>query len=296
MKQLPILSADYRCEKCNYGFKHRENGEYKKWCKRCIDVYYRKENLKSETAEKIIHDAVGARYIDATVETIEPDISDKLLSLETGQDVFMFGPVGVGKTWNMAALCRHYIYQGFLCRRINFDDFCVQVRSTMGAASKQTEYELIEPLKQVDKLFIDDLGLRSGQETNFVYVTLFSILNKRQERMLPTFITTNKNIEQLSRSFDARIASRLSAALVIEMTGTDRRKGERIAPIRAKQSSEKVAPLGDISSKKGAKTAPSSEDTAPVSEETAPLKGEKVAPIDIHIRKHLDNIRERGAL
>jgi len=212
-----------RCENCGYGYRHLENGEYRKWCKRCIDVYYRKENLKSETAEKIITEAVGARYIDATLESIEPDIADKLLSLETGQDVFIFGLVGVGKTWNMAALFRHYVYEGFECKRINFDDFCVQVRSTMGAASKQTEYEMIEPLKQVDKLFIDDLGLRSGQETPFVYVTLFSILNKRQERMLPTFITTNKSIEQLGLSFDSRIDSRLNTALIIEMTGPDRR-------------------------------------------------------------------------
>jgi DNA replication protein DnaC len=180
--------------------------------------------LKPEKAEKTITEAVGARYVDATLESIDSGIADKLLGLESGQDVFMFGLVGVGKTYCMAALLRHYVYEGFECKRINFDDFCVQVRSTMAAASKQTEYELIEPLKQVDKLFIDDLGLRSGQETNFVYVTLFSILNKRQERMLPTFITTNKSIEQLGQSFDARIASRLQTALVIKMTGKDRRR------------------------------------------------------------------------
>lgn len=213
-----------RCENCGYGFKHRENGESRKWCRRCINVYYRKQNLKPERAEKIITEAVGARYIDSTLESIDSGIADKLLALEPGQDVFMFGPVGVGKTYAMAALLRHYVYEGFECKRINFDDFCVQVRSTMGAASKQTEYELIEPLKQIDKLFVDDLGLRSGQETNFVYVTLFSILNKRQERMLPTFITTNKSVEQLGQSFDSRIVSRLQTALIIEMTGQDKRR------------------------------------------------------------------------
>lgn len=213
-----------RCENCGYGFKHYENGESRKWCKRCIDVYYRKQNLKPERAEKIIFEAVGARYVDATLESIDPVIADKFRNLETGQDVFLFGQVGVGKTYAMAALLRHYVYEGFKCVRINFDDFCVQVRSTMGAASKQTEYELIEPLTQIDKLFIDDLGLRSGQETNFVYVTLFSILNKRQERMLPTFITTNKSIEQLGQSFDSRIVSRLQTALIIEMSGQDRRQ------------------------------------------------------------------------
>jgi DNA replication protein DnaC len=41
--------------------------------------------------------------------------------------------------------------------------------------------------------------------------------------MLPTFISSNKNIEQLGQSFDARVASRLRTAVVIEMTGQDRR-------------------------------------------------------------------------
>jgi len=213
-----------RCENCGYRLKHYENGESRKWCKRCIDVYRRRENLKPEKAEKIITEAVGARYADATLESIDSGIANKLLTLESGQDVFMFGPVGVGKTFAMAALFRHYIYEGFNCVRINFDDFCVQVRSTIGAASKQTEYELIEPLKQIDKLFVDDLGLRSKQESDFVYITLFAILNKRQERMLSTFVSTNKSIEQLGQNFDSRIASRLKTALIISMAGRDRRQ------------------------------------------------------------------------
>jgi DNA replication protein DnaC len=169
---------------------------------------------------------VGSLYLDVKLDDLDkyhPQLREKLLALEPGQDVFMFGPVGVGKTYAMAALLKHFVYEGFECKRMNFDDFCVQIRSTMGPASKQTEYELIEPLKQADKLFIDDLGLRSKQESDFVYITLFSILNKRQERMLPTFISTNKSIEQLGQSFDSRIASRLQTALIIEMTGQDRR-------------------------------------------------------------------------
>jgi predicted ATPase len=219
----PLNRLSDRCEQCGYGLRHKDETGPRKWCKRCIDVFYRKESLTLERAEKTITELVGTRYVDATLEGIDSGISEKLLALEYGRDVFMFGPVGVGKTYAMAALLRHYVYEGFDCQRINFDDFCVEVRSTMGLASKQTEYELIKPLKQVDKLFIDDLGLRSSQETNFVYVTLFSILNKRQERMLPTFITTNKSIEQLGQSFDSRIASRLRTALIIEMTGADRR-------------------------------------------------------------------------
>jgi len=94
----------------------------------------------------------------------------------------------------------------------------------MSPASKMTEWDMIEPMKNVDKLFIDDLGLRSKQETDFAYVTFYSLLNKRQERLLPTFISSNKGIDRLIEAFDSRIASRLDMALIIEMKSEGHRK------------------------------------------------------------------------
>ena len=138
--------------------------------------------------------------------------------------MFIYGPVGTGKTFLMAAMIRHYIYQGYQCERIKFDDFCVLVRSTMNPASEETEWAMIQPLRQVDKLFIDDLGLRTTPETQFTYNTFYTILDKRQECMLPTIICSNKTIEQLSQNFDARIASRLKLALQLELKGEDRRE------------------------------------------------------------------------
>jgi DNA replication protein DnaC len=189
-----------------------------------MDVYYRQQDLTDEKAEHNILRLVGSLYLDAKLDDLDEQAREALLSLGPGRDVFVFGPVGTGKSYAMAALIRHYVYEGYDCERINFDDFCVQVRSTMSPASSRTEWEYIEPLKDVDKLFIDDLGLRSKLETDFSYVTLYSILNKRQERRLPTFVSSNKSAEQLGRTFDARIASRLSAAVIIEMAGRDKRR------------------------------------------------------------------------
>jgi len=180
--------------------------------------------MTDAAAERRILKLVGSLYLDAKLDDLDEQVREKLLALGNGQDVFMFGPVGTGKTHAMAALIRHYTYEGFQVERINFDDFCAQVRSTMSPVSRKTEWDLIEPLKEVDKLFIDDLGLRAKQETDFSYVTLYSILNKRQERRLTTFISSNKSIEQLGQSFDARVASRLRTALLIEFTGQDRRR------------------------------------------------------------------------
>lgn len=208
-----------RCENCKVRYRHAD----KKWCKQCIDRYYRKQKLTPEAVDKVTLGLVEPLYANATLDDIESTIREKLLNREPEQDLFLYGLPGRGKTYIMAALIRHYISQGYECKRICFDDFCCQVRSTMSPASKQTEWDMVKPLIEIDMLFIDDLGLRSKQETDFAYVTLYSILNKRQERLLPTFISTNKDLDRLRVSFDERIVSRLHTALQIELTGKDRR-------------------------------------------------------------------------
>jgi len=199
------------------------SNELKKWCYRCIQVWSRLQDLTPDRAEKYICKIVEPLYLDAKLDDLTEELQEKLLKREFSQDVFFFGLIGTGKTYAMAALVRRYVYQGYECARINFDDFCVRVRSSMSPASTLTEWDLIEPMKDVDMLFIDDLGLRSKHETDFAYVTFYSLLNKRQERMLPTFISSNKDINRLTRAFDARIASRLSTAMIIEMGGCDHR-------------------------------------------------------------------------
>jgi len=165
--------------------------------------------------------AVGERYIEANLSHLEPELRDQLLSAP--DDIFLWGPVGVGKTYAMATLIRKFIIDGFECHRINFDDFCCRLRSSMNFNSKETEYSLIEKLTKTDKLFIDDLGLRSKSESDFAYQTFYNILNKRQERLFPTYLTSNKDVDTIGRQFDYRIASRLKAGAIIFMDGPDRR-------------------------------------------------------------------------
>lgn len=211
----PQDKKSVKCEICKMRVRIKDAN----LCRRCIDISERELMMGQLSKERIIQKRVGERYATANIQDI-----DAFANIPVPlPDMYFCGPVGTGKTYAMAALLRHFIYLGYECRRINFDDFCVQVRSTFSKASEQTEWKLIQPLIDSDILFIDDLGLRSKEESDFAYVTLYSILNKRQERMLPTIISSNKTISQLERSFDSRIASRLKMAHVVEFTGKDRR-------------------------------------------------------------------------
>jgi DNA replication protein DnaC len=175
--------------------------------------------------EKIVIDLVEPKYADATMDDIDEEIKERLRERETYQDVFLWGPAGRGKTHLMAALIRSYASAGYDCMRISFEEFCCKLRSTMTPAATTTEWDLTEELKSVDILFIDDLGIGSKEASDYTYQTFFFMLNKRQERLLPTFISSNKNLDQLQQTlFDERIKSRLSEALIIEMKGEDRRQ------------------------------------------------------------------------
>ncbi len=165
---------------------------------------------------------VGADFIDASMGDIDPLYWRSIF--EAPGDIYLYGGLGVGKTYAMAALLKEKLFSGHTCDSVNFDLFCSKVRSTWAKGSKITESELIAQMSNVDSLFIDDLGLRTKQESDFAYVTLFSILNNRQADRLPTYFTSNKDIQTLSQTFDGRIASRLGTATIIQMTGHDRRQ------------------------------------------------------------------------
>ena len=241
-QSLASLVSD-KCEKCGIRVKQvgRMEMNYKtckkerpvsKYCTRCIRIL-RNAKVLEDYPERILfllRGLVEDKYIGAELSHIPEEYRKPIIDLAPDDDLFLWGGVGIGKTYAMAALIKDYLCNGFDVERINFDNFCCRVRSTFNKTSKITENDLITKMTDVDKLFIDDLGLRSEQETNFAYATLYSIFNKRQERGLPTLITTNKSIDDLASSFDIRIASRLASAVSIEMIGDDRRKqkgGER---------------------------------------------------------------------
>ena len=217
---LTKLAFGEKCERC--GLRMRYRG--KEWCARCINAYTHAKGrfYSPRTCFKALEIALGSLYIEADIDHIDEPY--KTQAMDAKDDIYVWGDVGRGKTYLMAALLKLRFLQGFDCQRINFDDFCSRLRSTMNSNSGPTEYDIVRELADVDMLVIDDIGLRSKQETDFAYVTLYTILNKRQESRLPTYISTNKSILDLAKTFDSRIASRLQAATVIHMTGPDRRK------------------------------------------------------------------------
>jgi DNA replication protein DnaC len=215
------------CEKCQKRLKHWSDGEQKKWCKVCIDLYYTSLKRQNWTDENFLRH-IPDRFIDACIENLPEALQVQIKELPDDTGLLLWGAPGVGKTYAMAALMRKFLQEGFNCKRIIWEELCLQLRDTYKPNSKTTEFDIIRSLFEIDKLFIEDLGTtvsNDKHESDFSLRTFLTILDKRLEHCKATFITTNKPVEQLAESFDMRIASRLQLACVIRrLAGQDKRR------------------------------------------------------------------------
>lgn len=127
--------------------------------------------------------------------------------------VYVYGPVGTGKTGIAAVLFR--IASSALWRRA--DSFLLDLSMGRNDGSYRQEMAKVE---SSHVLVLDDLGTRKPSEGMFHM--LFDILERRKAKM--TVITSNHSPEELRDVYeDGRIYSRLMAGTPLVCSGADRR-------------------------------------------------------------------------
>ena len=178
--------------------------------------------------EFTVASVIPPRYLEARLEHLPSKLQEKIKNLGDNRGLLLWGRPGVGKTYAMAALARDYISQGFLVARTGYEMLCLQLRDTFKSKAAETELSVIKPLLLADKVFVEDIGTTKSEgniESDFSVRTLLVLLDYRLESCLPIFLTTNRPVEELGRTFDERIASRLiQACEVIKLTGEDKRE------------------------------------------------------------------------
>ena len=195
----------------------------------CVKCHRRRSfsALPLEEKQRMFEDVVQKRYISAECSDLSEKLLEKIGALPEDKGLFLWGKPGVGKTYAMAALAKKAIRLGNIVKRISYEMLCLKLRDTFKKNSKNTEYEIIEPLLNADLLLIEDIGTTKSEgniESDFSVRTLLVILDWRIEHCLPTNITTNRPIEELGKTFDQRIASRLvQACEIIKLSGEDKR-------------------------------------------------------------------------
>lgn len=142
---------------------------------------------------------------------------------------FLAGSPGTGKTHLCTALCGMLMDQGFSVRYMLWRD--VSVRAKACVNDKQEYYAIVEPLKRVSVLYIDDLfKMGKGQEPTAGDVNLaFEILNARyNDPRLLTVLSSELTVEKIM-DIDESVGSRIYERSKNYYANTSGRKNWRLS-------------------------------------------------------------------
>ena len=139
------------------------------------------------------------------------------------KNLLMSGAPGLGKTFLSACIAREVVARGY---SVVYDTaihiFSCLEKQKFGGGTEE-ELRMAERIMECDLLILDDLG--TEMPTSFIAPALYSIVNGRIMAKIPTIISTNYNIEQLSSRYTPQITSRLAGEFdILSFAGQDIRR------------------------------------------------------------------------
>lgn len=111
------------------------------------------------------------------------------------QGLYISGDFGVGKTYLLGALANDLVKLNKSVTMIHYPTFVTEIKSAIG---NNTNQQILDEVKAVDILIIDDIGA----EANTVWVrdeVLTTILEYRMKESLATFMSSNFNMDEIER-------------------------------------------------------------------------------------------------
>lgn len=166
-------------------------------------------------------------HAGAKLEDFPPELGAKATAWLDGPDdragLLIKGPVGTGKTRLAAALSGAFLVDGASVMAVATGDLFGRIRATFRENSTESEEQLVESLKSVGLLVVDDLGTE-GTVSPFVVQTLHRVISARNGDWQPTILTTNLKVDEIRAAYGDRIASRLGCWEQIVVDGADRRR------------------------------------------------------------------------
>lgn len=219
-----------RLSKCRFCSKEIQNPfEYdREHCAGCCQSKA-EESLKNRLANvPRLLDKVGVppKFIGTGFEF--PARLSRYLDPKNNRGFFISGSTGIGKTTWLSLFVERWMIEhakrGKESSPWRFENGAGLMMDVQRAFKRDNEdaYEILDIVAEVPFLAIDDLG--ATKATDFVRQAIYYIINERETRERPTFITSNFSLAELNDQFDPRISSRIAGMCdVIEMKGKDRR-------------------------------------------------------------------------
>jgi len=133
----------------------------------------------------------------------------EVLEKRNPRGLFIFGEVGLGKTFLLSAICNSLVEAGVPTLYAVFSDLIGEIKRSFGTENKAiSESTLMDAARTAEVLILDDLG--AEQITDFVTNRLFDIVNYRRIHQKPLVLSSNLSIEELGSLYGSRISSRIS--------------------------------------------------------------------------------------
>jgi DNA replication protein DnaC len=141
----------------------------------------------------------------------------------TFEPMYVYGSNGTGKTTHAAIRLLGNIKRESDLKTHKFVSVPAFLHELRQNFANDGVEDLINIYSKCKFLVFDDIG--SEKVTDWVYQTLFLVVNYRYEHMLSTIFTSNLDLDELAaRLGDTRISSRIQEMCrVFELSGKDRR-------------------------------------------------------------------------
>jgi DNA replication protein DnaC len=155
------------------------------------------------------------------------EVAELKKTILEGQGAFITGPCGSGKTHLAIALMLYWYAEKFDPRRLkacylSLPYFFLSLRNSFGRNTGDAEADIVERYSSISLLLIDDLGAQKISEWS--RESLYVLVDRRYREKLPTIVTSNLDLDQISELIDDRIASRLAEmCTVMHLAGDDHR-------------------------------------------------------------------------
>ncbi len=196
------------------------------------------DQMVAQTRVKGLRSVIPRRYRNLSFErppitTIRPGIVSAVRSyvrdidkeLDAGNGLWLFGPVGTGKTSLAMLVSEAALAEGRSVAIYSLPRLLAEIRDTFDDDSPGSYVQLLDTLTAVDLLHIDDVG--AEKTSPWVLEQLYSLINTRYEEELAVTITTNLERDELAAQIGERTVSRLEEmCTVLPVGGTDLRRQE----------------------------------------------------------------------
>lgn len=178
-----------------------------------IDKNQTFENFNMEIFQDSNHRKCAKNILKASLKYVES------LPTPSPINLIISGKTGAGKTYVLNCIAHRAVEKGI---NVGFFNAYSIINSKLEAIKNNTENP---SFIEYELLIIDDLG-SEPMIKNITKEQIFSIINEREIRKLPTVIATNLSVEEVQDHYEDRIYSRIFSPLyssVYELNGRDLR-------------------------------------------------------------------------